>query len=400
MTIWIHVGSRKAGSSSLQQWLATNRPALAELNYVYPTTPHCRGQSAKAHHNLPRQIRERGKFDPRLVTWEGVRAEHESQPQQQVIVSCENLLDFPADGIQRIRELLKGIDVRIVAYLRRQSSYIQSEYGQHAKYQGMSVPILKFSEQRATFMQYSTHLNRWADVFGDANVKVRRLERSAMVNGDLIDDFCSVVGLPQPSAHSGYLPAEDSNPLPDRQTLAVIDALHKHFSANRRKGRDVREQAHQISALVLRTAKTIWPQTDRPVFLSSAQCRKLDRRYEEDCERIRVRFLPTLEGPLFAAADPDTAANLGDPGEVLEAIPVRQMVELFGETIVRIWTEGLADTRSGDDEPDTKRNRRGRTPAKLKAAKTARPDKKRKGRTGPRKARERKLGPQQDGLLI
>ena len=53
--LWIHIGLRKAGSSTLQSFLRTNQEALEPLGLRYPTL----GLLGNAHHDLVSELKGR-----------------------------------------------------------------------------------------------------------------------------------------------------------------------------------------------------------------------------------------------------------------------------------------------------------------------------------------------------
>ena len=157
----IHVGARKAGSSSLQKYFHVNAGALAQSSVCYPSAGRSKRVSLTAHHNLGFSIREdlRGEwFRDDEGDWPDALDEIEASGSEWGVISTESLWDGMRDVPTRVREVTKGIPVRIVAFLRRQDQYVESSYNQKARFGREPGEIVEAFERRPYDFDHGTVL--------------------------------------------------------------------------------------------------------------------------------------------------------------------------------------------------------------------------------------------------
>lgn len=87
-------------------------------------------------------------------------------------------------------------DVTYIIYLRDQVSLCASAYSEQIK-RGSTVKQYDFVRRavQSKLFDHERILRPWIDIVGPERMKVRLMERDALVNGDLIDDFCAVIGI-------------------------------------------------------------------------------------------------------------------------------------------------------------------------------------------------------------
>lgn len=207
MDIYLHIGSGKTGTSSIQNLLSVNRDTLAARGYLYPQSPgrerHTRmgfygrnDASLQRMPNWPRfgkgtpdEFRER--FAQEFVT------ELSECGLDRVILSDEGMYGLKPVEIERLRALLERVadNVHVIVYLRRQDDHLISRYQQVVK-TGETRTLAEHVEvDLSETYDYLKRLNRWADRLQPTSFTVRRFERGSFVGGDLIHDFLSLVGL-------------------------------------------------------------------------------------------------------------------------------------------------------------------------------------------------------------
>lgn len=352
MTVWIHIGTRKTGTSTIQAFLSANRPQLHELGYLYPAAgPQGRKVfQNSAHYNLARQLQERQSFDPAQETWEGIEQQTRRNPGRPVILSCEHLQSLTSERVRRLRRYLPDTPVKVIVYLRRQSAYLESQYSQHAKFQGMGESIHDYATRIDDFLTYSRFLDPWRQAFGDDNIVVRLFERGRFRNGDLLDDFLSVVGLPLRSAYPGYTGTAVRNQSPNPKVLALVDAFRSQLSVLHDQEPMGRRQLHEMTAALMRAAGRVWCEREKPRFLTPEQRRSFDHRFEADNALVMRDYFPGRSGALFTAApDADEPANLDDPGAVLRSLPLHDVLRVLA---LVSSTAGFVNADEGGDGGD------------------------------------------------
>lgn len=216
----LHIGVAKTGTSSIQGWLAGNRPELAKRGFHYPSSIGDRNHVrilTLAEGRVPRAV-SRNNVTREQVE-QGFAAELKALPDSihTVIISSEGLGTIKEKvETQRLRDFLAPFfsRFRVVVYLRRQDEQRVSLLSTKFK-TGTAVtrPIGRSIDSQAFWnrpFNYERVLNVWSETFGRAAVTPRIFQRSDLVGGDVRQDFASVVGLKDLPLSSGK--SEKSNP--------------------------------------------------------------------------------------------------------------------------------------------------------------------------------------------
>lgn len=110
-----------------------------------------------------------------------------------LVVSAENLIN--PNNFQNLFVNAQDLfDIQIVAYVRRQDDYFASAWQQwHLKvYPSLQAYVDARLGKDANWAQM---LAPWEERFGRDRITVRAFQRSALINGDILDDFFSITGL-------------------------------------------------------------------------------------------------------------------------------------------------------------------------------------------------------------
>lgn len=208
LTVYLHIGIPKTGTSSLQAVFAQNRDALLSQGLLYPTQL----RHGHAHHllacDLVDQIQPNPMPDfwygdrPRGVAWRTLHeeiAEHSAQLRS-VLVSSELFFgqSYRLDEmVSKIAEELKAYSVKVIIYLRRQDELYSSFFNQDVKgSRRWHQCAHHFYEQHQLFRHgYDELLDVWSSVFGVDNILIRPYEKPQWKNNGLLADFCDVVGV-------------------------------------------------------------------------------------------------------------------------------------------------------------------------------------------------------------
>ncbi len=200
-TLYLHIGSHKTGSTSIQRFLAQNRATLTERGISYPTGANdvnLNGALGAAATTDDNALAQRAEQVARLIAQHG--ADH-------VIASSEGfsyLIDRPA--IQALHDALTPTfpTIKIISYLRRQDQFAISHHQEGANPQTKAAALLhghsltalpQPSLRQHQYLDYETRIGLWADVFGNAAMILRVYDRATLKNGDSIADFLDIIGL-------------------------------------------------------------------------------------------------------------------------------------------------------------------------------------------------------------
>ena len=194
--IVMHVGQAKAGSTTIQAFLADNEETLRQHSIDYPSAGR---PSDICHRNIAFEIQGLKNFRPdggnlRLLADYCHQANAET-----IIVSAEVLESCDTEQALRLAELRRNAteSVRVVLILRDLLSLVPSSYAQMVKVGFKTHDFDEFFEKRMQEqrVRYFETARRWADAYGWENLRVRPLDSDHLLNSDLIDDFLSQVDI-------------------------------------------------------------------------------------------------------------------------------------------------------------------------------------------------------------
>ena len=211
--LFLHIGTTKTGSTSIQYTLDTRRRELPAQGAYYPATQG----GARRHQLLAACNAAPGKYLMRIgdPIWQGMepaarmeayREEFVSEIQNlpkkinRVIISAEqfSLVLRTRPEIKQLHEYLAPLfsKITVVIYLRRQDSHYSSMFAQNLRMGNLYEPDL--STVKVGYNQdydYFDLVMRWARVFGEENTKPRIFERTATNKFDVLDDFFDICGI-------------------------------------------------------------------------------------------------------------------------------------------------------------------------------------------------------------
>ena len=233
-TVVLHIGTGKTGTTSIQNYLDDNQDWLrAEADLDFPDigverTTHY-GERFVAHHDVVAWL-DQDKAGKLAALRKRILA---SDCSLVVLTSeyCFHRLREPA--ISRFAQTLRGLDVRVLCYLRRQDQMVESAWGQAIRVGQYDRPIEAFLaghvRERAAehaHLNYAAMLARWRDAFGRAAIRPRLFERQRFRDGTVIADFCDAIGRPHAYAPGRVRRAGANLSLP-RELLEIIRCFNK-----------------------------------------------------------------------------------------------------------------------------------------------------------------------------
>ena len=194
--LYLHIGQYKTGSSSLQNFLYSNRDLLNNCDFHYCDTGLAKTESALGvrHYHLTLNTMSQDCLWPSLVD------EITDLDFRNFIISHENLLfGFGSNDLSErlayIASKLTDIDLHIVCYLRRQDEFMSSWYAEHIKSHKYSKSFDEFSIQYKKLCFYGDALEKWKQAFPTAKfsiVSYHELKRNHM---SVVEHFLSLCAL-------------------------------------------------------------------------------------------------------------------------------------------------------------------------------------------------------------
>lgn len=299
----IHIGMPKVGSSSIQEFLKLNRPALLTRGIRYaPLNPKFGSQFELAATGVVGAGESIRDPDARLVlqlrTPEDERAYADRYRQTLdgwlqgwqeplFVGSSEHIVPW-LNSPERIAALDRFLStrfesVRYVLYLRDQGAHILSSYSERIR-RGEDVDFSTHLEGRLKHLNLNMLVRRWEDAVGAARLDVRLLTRDALIGGDLIRDFCDVLG----TARDGLQEPARMNTALSVEEIALRRRLNRRLSVRRQNG-----AYNRWYFWALRLLGRMLPRPGTPLSLSPEDRQRVDAQFATSNERLRARRFPT-----------------------------------------------------------------------------------------------------------
>lgn len=345
---WLHIGTEKTGSTSIQTFLASNRKALLARGWLYPVTA-----GALAHHNLlAYSLDDRRDDSARRIAGVGKRVSLDAF-RRRVIQSFEyeiagsgattlllsneclaTRLRLP-EGIARLKALCDRFarETKVIVYLRNQADFFASRH---------TNVIWEGGTQDFDFpgplpiADYALLLDRWSDVFGKKNIIVRRFEAADFPAGDLIADFAEATGL-----DTRGLPIPPRvNPSLDAESLAFLRGMNRRLPRNP-QGRVQLLRNRIVRVLQRRRGGTRFT---IPPRLAT----RIEDVYRDSNERVSTDYFGSRYHPLFSppvlVSDTPVPRHIG----VVTAVRISGFVALGLLRDGFIWAATRLLRRNGD----------------------------------------------------
>ena len=341
--IYLHIGSPKTGTSSLQYFLLNNSNALTNKGIFYP----CHGVnendiSSGNAEQLQRFLRN-GDVSRSKCLIDSLL----DHPYQKILLSSEYLYQLEKECLFTLRDLLVNVDVNVIVYLRRQDHMQAAVYNQWIKRSGCKTPIQTWYRENNKKERYLyKQVGKWAEVFGNKRIIVRPYEASQFDGGTIFSDFSNILevdsmeGLkvPQKRINPSYrLDALEAkrlfNILPLSSCSQLLDTFLQSYSEFFGKEND-------------------WPYD----LLSPVQQLRVIQYYDDCNAAIARGYLGRADGRLFydSPPDPDQA---WEPYPGLSADDIQRIAGFIVERDARTAHQiGLAirqGLKSNDDDVET-----------------------------------------------
>lgn len=209
MKVFLHIGLEKTGTTTIQRTFVRNKEYFESIGFRYPVFNGEENHVALYNYSKAENVIDELRIYAGLKTADDVTEFRKSFRKDMVsrlgnyegtvVFSNEHLssrLSGP-DALVRLKDLLSLItdDVTVVLYLRNVEDFVVSTYSTAVKC-GETKSIGDFCQDLSLFRyQFDKVITNWSAIFGAENLVIREFSRSALVNGDIFDDFASVIGM-------------------------------------------------------------------------------------------------------------------------------------------------------------------------------------------------------------
>lgn len=290
--LYLHIGTQKTGSSSIQHFLRGNDAGLIENGFRFVRA----SRDWTDHNKLARELRSHAEATPRL---DAIIAELRHAPEPNAILSAEEF--FHERVPMRLKERLPSEVIektRVIVYLRRPDDLMEALYKQRIKTAAIEPRPMRYLRDNTFEVDYLTTLNAFEEVFGREHITVRPYRRDLLLNRDVIDDFLHVLGL---DALAG-LPREmpEDNPT---FSVAVSELMGDYVRAGGVSSVRLNEVIAAQDMPMIRRSGDVY---------NAAQRRDLLEQSAADFETICARYGEHLR-PIFEMPDFDVLGDKGYP---------------------------------------------------------------------------------------
>lgn len=223
--LWLHIGTHKTGTTTLQNFFLKNKSNLSKSNINYPTEGSYYYKGEASQSLLSHAIRNvKPDYLPSnlIFTLEqcesDLRNDITSNPCEMALLSSEHFSHSSTiEDVIKIKKCFESYvdEIKIIIYLRRQDHLLESFYNQHSKL-GLTIDafdgwVEKKLNTAEEYLFYDKKLNLFSEVFGKENIIVRIFEKGQLHPLGVIHDFMGLLGI--------Y----------DLSKMAQVDHLNKSF---------------------------------------------------------------------------------------------------------------------------------------------------------------------------
>lgn len=342
-TAFIHIGTEKTGTTTIQDFLVRNRAVLESAGYCLPVEicgqNHTRfaayamaddGRENDLHLRFGiRNAQARARFDAELAA-DLARTMERAASAHSLLISSEHLHSRlrTTGELAKLKALLDRHvrTCKVIVYLRRQDELAVSRFSTRLKAgNAADAPIFPNPRGRLPVnYDYAALLDRIAEVFGEDNMIVRLYDRSQFVGGDLLSDFRAATGIDQALELDR----------PERRNLSLsavglrfLEVFNRHVP-DRIDGRMNPDRQGLVPIMEAHYA-------GRSSLVARADAEAFYDRFREGNAAVKARFFPDLQrDTLF---DEDFSAYPESP----EAVDCG--FEDAVEVAARLWTSAARE---------------------------------------------------------
>ncbi len=222
MTIFLHIGSHKTGTTAIQRYASGHRKELRKAGLWYPSYAeaglnashyaHHHAASAVAGDKGPLTLEEAERFFAHVCRnrrrGENVLISAEPIYRQAIVPEGKkkNLLRGEAfwsahrHYLERLRAMFDTDDLKMLVVFRRQDSFAPSMYQEHVKTSKYGGDFRRFIRERHHVFDYLRHARELSDIF--PAVMARPFDR-LLEGNSLVESFFSILGVQVPAGTVG-----------------------------------------------------------------------------------------------------------------------------------------------------------------------------------------------------
>lgn len=332
-TLYIHIGTPKTGSSTLQHFFENNRETLLQKGVYYPADiSHERyGGYESTDGNFAWVTRLHPDMEEVRKKVQGM-----FRISEKVLLSTENIwleIYDKESFFAGIRSIADDLEVKVIVYLRKQIDYLESQYREWVRLILLKESVHQVCDFNNTVLKvvkdsldYYAVLEKIAQAVGRENIIVRPYENGQFQNQNIVDDFMGILGLH--TDQSFALSEKNFNPPISNPALELKRQMNASAKAEQKimNGcfydilmQDGIERAENGECAHFKS------------LLSYQQRQEVMQRFEEGNRKIARYYLNREEGKLFFEEDNVNMQANAVSGEELLKQTIRVFTSAFLE---------------------------------------------------------------------
>jgi hypothetical protein len=316
MKCFLHIGTEKTASTTIQAFFRANTTKLLEKGFIYTMSAGLGNNQALsvAAYDLARRdeytrfcqidsVEKMASFQKDTIANLKKEIQDAAKTADKVIFSSEHLQSrlTSHSELLRLKSILLELgmsEVSIIVYLRRPADIANSLYSTALKCgaHSLEAPPPPSDTYFSNVCHHKNTLLRFASVFGRSALIPRLFERRELVNQSIIDDIMSVIGMP-PDAD--YILPPNLNEALSPLGAKLLKRLNQHIPALAGgRPNPVRSNLLDLINLHFSDGKYVMPK-----FLYEAY----DKTFRESNEWVCREFFPGRSS-LFSDAIPEESS--------------------------------------------------------------------------------------------
>jgi len=332
VTIYLHVGATKTGTTALQRFLEQNFSKIKdEFGFLYPNfhDKEVFSPMRDGHNYWQGFYFENSSGSEDIETFNRCIDYCKHNSLHSILISHEALL---VNWHKRFGDLAGKLDanIKVICYVRRQDHHLESAWKQWGHKFVLSDKIFEsLTQQKEEWggwrqTDWYRLISPWAQIFGKENIIIRPYEKEQMPDG-ILSDFLEVLKIKWPeqpvlrnevNVNSGF----------SRDVLEFL-ALNRDFYEDHSD-----QRLHNMMNRVLDESYKKKPFESYGI-LSPAERLKILKKYDDSNQMVAREFLNRIDGRLFYESWP----NLDDAWEPYEGLNTARLVPILTKIMYKLF---------------------------------------------------------------
>lgn len=203
-TVYIHIGTHKTGTTAIQKFSAEKYERLLDLDIYYPKISRpIINKISNGHHLLPWYLighpvpdKYYGEYyNKKSSLFTSLIENIKLSSCQNIILSSEEFDRLNRVEIKKLKEYFVDFNIKIIVYLRRKDSYIESMYQTDVISNVEKNNINEYIKNVPVPLNYYKFIMDWKNIFGEDNISVNFYCKKSLQSNDIVVDFYSKLGV-------------------------------------------------------------------------------------------------------------------------------------------------------------------------------------------------------------